>query len=112
MVTAPTDKLVDCPALAALSVISGKWTTRILWVLREGSCDFGALRRALGGVSAKVLTDHLKALEAEGVILRRERSEAGVVHVSYAYSDYGRTLIPALDALGQWGLTHAARDRG
>ncbi len=109
--TAPEDdlKLFHCPALVALKVVSGKWKTRILWLLRERPFHFGDLRRRLPGVSAKVLTDQIRELEEAGVIERNSEVRNGVEHVVYAYSDYGRTLVPALDALGHWGLTHSNR---
>ncbi len=106
----PQAKLFDCPVLTALGAISGKWKTRILWLLRERPYHFNELKRTLPGVSAKVLTEQIQQLEEDGVIIRREDMRNGVLHVDYRYSAYGRTLIPALDALGDWGLIHAGRD--
>ena len=103
-------KLFDCPALSALKTVSGKWKTRILWLLRDRPYHFGELRRALPGVSAKVLRDQAFALEREGIVERREEMQQGVTFVFYSYSAYGRSLIPVLDALGNWGLVHAARE--
>ena len=99
-------KLFDCPALSALKVISGKWKTRILWLLRERPYHFGDLRRTLPGVSAKVLTEQIQQLEDARIVVRRETTRNGVTFADYQYSNYGRTLIPALDSLGNWGLTH------
>jgi len=105
----PDPKMLDCPALVTIQLIAGKWKTRILWHLRQGGAGFGELRRALPGVSAKVLADHLDDLVRDGLLLRTQHSEANVVRSSYRYSDYGLTLIPVLDALGYWGLAHAGR---
>lgn len=106
--TAPDrlSKLHDCPALWALTPIMGKWKTRILWLLRDGPHHFGDLRKTLPGVSAKVLDEQLKQLESDGLITRREDVQGGVRYVFYAYSDHGRSLIPLLDGLGDWGLRH------
>jgi len=104
------EKLIDCPALVALKVISGKWKTRILWLLRERPHHFGEIRAVLPGVSAKVLTEQLRQLQAEGVIEAHQRPEAGVTYVMYRYSAYGETLIPALDLLGHWGLEHRNKE--
>lgn len=101
-------KMTDCPALVTIQLVAGKWKTRILWHLREGSAGFGDIKRALPGISAKVLTDHLDALVADGLVARRQWAKANVVHTAYDYTDYGRTLIPVLDALGHWGLVHRA----
>ena len=102
-------KLEHCPALVAIGVISGKWKTRILWQLRSGPIHFGELRRKLKGVSPKMLTEHLRQLEADGLI-RRETETAGRTSMSvYRFTDYGLTLVPALDRLGEWGAAHERR---
>jgi DNA-binding HxlR family transcriptional regulator len=106
--TPKTDpKMLDCPALITIQLVSGKWKTRILWHLRQGGAGFGELRRALPGVSAKVLTDHLDALVEDGLLARSQHLENNVIRSSYRYTDYGLTLIPVLDALGEWGVAHA-----
>lgn len=101
-------KMLDCPALVTIKLISGKWKTRILWHLRAGAAGFGDLKRVLPGISPKVLTEHLDALVADGLLTRSQRTLNNVVHSSYAYSNYGLTLVPVLDGLGNWGVTHAA----
>ena len=53
----------------------------------------------------------LKALEAERIVDRRQFLDGAVVAAEYSYTDYGRTLIPALDALGNWGVIHNDRNR-
>ncbi len=100
------DKLFHCPALTAIKLISGKWKTRILWLLRDRPMHFGELRKTLPGVSAKVLDQQLCQLEADRLIARREDIRGGVRFVTYAYTDYGRGLIPVLDGLGDWGIDH------
>jgi DNA-binding HxlR family transcriptional regulator len=102
-------KLLHCPALQALQVISGKWKTRVLWLLRDRPYHFGELRRTLPGVSAKVLAAQIHELEHDGLVSREERTLQGVVHAFYSYTDYGRQLVPLLDALGHWGLAHEVR---
>ena len=106
--TRPDPKMTDCPALVTVRLIAGKWKTRILWHLRDGACGFGDLRRALPSVSAKVLTDHLDALVRDGLLSRTSILEGNVTHSVYQYSAFGRTLIPVLDAMGNWGLAHGA----
>lgn len=109
--TAPPQlqKLFDCPVLTALKPISGKWKTRILWLLRDRPHHFGDLRKTLPGVSAKVPDEQLKQLERDGLVVRREELQGAMKFVFYAYSDYGRSLIPLLDGLGDWGLAHKSR---
>jgi len=60
-----------CPMDALLRLLMGPWTTYILWVLRtHGPTRFGALKRHVAGVSAKMLTERLRLLEAAGVVAR------------------------------------------
>ena len=103
------NKLRDCPALLTLRVLSGKWKTRILWALRPSAKRFGQLRRALPDVSSKVLTSQLRELESAGIIRRTTFKQGAVTVVDYEYTPYGKTLIPALDALGEWGLKNFDR---
>jgi DNA-binding HxlR family transcriptional regulator len=101
--------MLNCPALVTIQLLSGKWKTRILWHLRSGGAGFGELRRALPGVSSKVLSEHLDDLVRDGLLVRSQQSDNNVVRSSYRYSDYGLTLIPLLDVIGSWGLAHAER---
>ena len=102
-------KLEHCPALVAIKVISGKWKTRILWQLRSGPIHFGDLRRKLEGVSPKMLSEHLKQLETDGLIRRDIETVGGTSLSSYRFTDYGKTLVPSLDSLGEWGIAHERR---
>ena len=100
-------KMLDCPALVTVKLISGKWRTRILWHLRSGSAGFGDLKRALPGISPKVLTEHLDELVNDGLLTKTRRIEDKVVHFDYSYSEYGLSMVPVLDAIGNWGIAHA-----
>ena len=105
------EKMDDCPALVTLKTISGKWKTRILWLLRSGDIQFNELRRKLKTVSAKVLTEHLRQLERDGIVHCIKSREGGVEISHYGFTHYGSTLIPLLDALGEWGLTHGSSEQ-
>lgn len=101
------DKMRDCPVMATIQAIGGKWKPRILWRLREGAASFGEISRVVG-VSEKVLHENLRALMRDGLILRRPVKAGEVVFVQYSFSDYGMSLVPVLDAMGAWGLQHQA----
>ncbi|MEO8244288.1 MAG: helix-turn-helix domain-containing protein [bacterium] len=101
-------KLLHCPALVTIKAIAGKWKTRVLWLLRDHPHHFGELRDALPGVSAKVLTDQLRELDAAGLIAARDDLRHGVTYRLYGFTDHGRSLIPILDLLGEWGVKHDA----
>ncbi len=102
------DKMRDCPVIATIEVIGGKWKPRILWRLRDGPATFGDLRRYVG-VSEKVLSENLAALQRDGIVSRQPLKEGDMVYVEYDYTCYGRSLVPVLDAMGGWGLGHDAR---
>lgn len=104
-------KLADCPALVTIRVVSGKWKTRILWLLRSDTMQFGELRRQLNGISAKMLTEHLRQLEKDDIIFHRKESLGEIKVSHYGYTNYGSTLIPVLDKIGSWGLAHEQRAR-
>lgn len=105
------DKMRDCPVMATIEVIGGKWKPRILWRLRDGPATFGDLRRTVG-VSEKVLSENLAALQRDGIVSRQPLKEGDMVYVEYHYTGYGRSLVPVLDAMGGWGLGHDARKSG
>ena len=93
---------------ATIDVIGGKWKPLVLWHLHFGEHRFGELRRAIPGVSEKMLPQHLRELEADGIISRRDLG--GVPpRVEYALTEFGNTLINALRPLCEWGQAHMER---
>ncbi|KPF47446.1 helix-turn-helix domain-containing protein [Rhizobium sp. AAP43] len=102
------DKIRDCPVMETIKVIGGKWKPRILWHLRAGPATFGDLRRVVG-ISEKVLHENLLALARDDIVSRTPVKEGDMVYVEYDYTDYGRSLVPVLNAMGGWGLIHAGQ---
>jgi len=98
-------KTFHCPVEAALDVIGGKWKPLILWALGDEVMRFGELQKALPGVNTKMLTKQLRELEEDGVISRTVYPEVPP-RVEYAITDFGRTLIPILQALCNWGAEY------
>ncbi|MEU7976970.1 MULTISPECIES: helix-turn-helix domain-containing protein [Micromonospora] len=93
-----------CGLDAAIEVISGKWKVVILWALSDRHRRFGELRRLIG-VSEKVLFQHLRELEADGIV-HRETSPGLPLRVQYSLTDRGQALNQALKPLGAWGREH------
>ncbi|WP_405397427.1 winged helix-turn-helix transcriptional regulator [Streptomyces microflavus] len=91
-----------CGIDAAMDVIGGKWKVLILWALDEKPCRFGELRRAVPGVTEKVLSSHLKELEDNGIVHREEYAEVPP-RVEYSLTPRGVSLNVALAPLGEWG---------
>ncbi|MFG3258382.1 winged helix-turn-helix transcriptional regulator [Streptomyces sp. NPDC048172] len=95
-----------CGIDAAIDVVGGKWKVLILWALDDaGTCRFGQLKRALPGVTEKVLASHLRELESDGIV-RREAYAETVPRVEYSLTPLGVSLNEALAPLGAWGRTH------
>lgn len=91
-----------CGLDAALRVVGGKWKPLILFFLAKGTMRYGALKRAVSGVSDKVLIQQLKELEAHGIITRTDYGEIPP-RVDYSLTPLGRTLAEALRPLCVWG---------
>jgi DNA-binding HxlR family transcriptional regulator len=98
-----------CPLDLCLKFLSSTWTTRIIWFLSCGSRRFGDLRRDLGNISTKVLTQRLRTMEARGVILRTALPTSPA-KVEYSLTTLGREFQPVLDAMiavaGKLGRDH------
>ena len=100
------EKISECPVTTAIAIIAGKWKPTILCELRDGARRFSDLKRDVPGISEKVLTTHLRDLEADGIVSRREFRDGAVLATEYAFTDYGLTLKPILSALADWGTRH------
>ncbi|GAA0983145.1 winged helix-turn-helix transcriptional regulator [Nocardiopsis tropica] len=102
MVTRRGADAYHCGIDAAMDVIGGKWKVLILWALEERAHRFGELRRALDGVTEKVLASHLRELEDDGIVHREDFGEVPP-RVEYSLTPLGRSLNDALAPLGDWG---------
>jgi len=93
-----------CPMDAILRLLSGPWTTHILWVLNDqGPQRFGVLKRAVIGISTRVLTERLRMLQEAGVIWR-EQTQTIPPAVTYGLTSRGEDLRQVLDSLGEIAL--------
>jgi DNA-binding HxlR family transcriptional regulator len=97
-----------CPLYTAIGVIEGRWKPMLFQRLSWRPHGFGELRRAMPGVSSKVLREQLRQMEADGLIAKRALSPAHA-GVRYRLTPYGRTLGPVFNALWQWGTKHLRR---
>lgn len=110
MAKAPRTGPYICGIDAALDVVSGKWKGLILWELEaHGVRRFAELRRGLPGISEKMLTQHLREMEADGLVHREVYAEVPP-RVEYSLTDQGRALNQALVPLGAWGQERLRRD--
>lgn len=88
-----------CPMHGLLNLLSGPWTTYILWLIRlNGELRFGEIKKQMPGISAKVLTERLRMLEEVG-ILNREQEMTIPPKVTYSFTDRGHELERLLDTV-------------
>lgn len=106
--------LSTCPSRQLMDRIGDKWVVLVICALREEPRRYSELRRKLAGVSEKMLTQTLRALERDGLVSRAVT--AGVPpRVDYALTDLGRSLLGPIEVLKSWAEqnmqhVHAARE--
>jgi DNA-binding HxlR family transcriptional regulator len=89
--------------------LQGKWRLHILWSLRSGPVRIGQLGRLIPGASKKVLAQHLRKLEADGIIVRKDMSDM-VLHIEYELSNAFRHIVcDLLDRLSEAGAMYLAK---
>ncbi|MDO5142245.1 MAG: helix-turn-helix domain-containing protein [Eubacteriales bacterium] len=101
-------ELPACPVAVTVRLIGSKWKLLILRDLLERPWRFNELRRSLDGISQKVLTDDLRAMEADGLITRTVYAEVPP-RVEYALTELGASMRPILEAMQAWGEAYQAR---
>jgi DNA-binding HxlR family transcriptional regulator len=95
----------ECPIDAMLSVIDGRWKGTILWRLTEGPMRTSELRRSIPGITERMLIRHLQELVHDGILVRQQENAVPPC-VRYSISDYGMTMMPALEVICTWGRKH------
>ncbi len=95
----------DADLRLAFGLLGKPWTGMVLGRLGDGPMGFAELGRAVEGISQSVLSDRLTSLAGVGLLVR-EVTPGPPVSVSYALTDDGRALLPALEALARWAHEH------
>ena len=106
MTTPSAHSLPRCPVEVTLSLISSRWVVLILRELIYGTRRFGQIRKALGGVSTKVLTQNLRTMEENGLLTRETFAEVPP-RVEYTLTALGQSLRPVLLSMVEWGSQYA-----
>jgi DNA-binding HxlR family transcriptional regulator len=105
----PRPNLVEgCPLTAAQAAFGGKWKLIIIYWLADSPTHFTALRRQMPDISAKVLAEQLRELIADEIV---DRHSSGRVPapVLYSLTEYGKSVLPIVEATRQWGNQHMRR---
>jgi DNA-binding HxlR family transcriptional regulator len=103
-------KNINCPVTATLELIGGKWKTIILYALLSGKRRFGEIAVRIPDISRKVLTEQLKELETDGLILRESYKEIPP-RVEYSLTDLSKSLSPVFRELEIWGTENVLAKR-
>ena len=96
------EELPDCPVATTVQLIGNKWKLLIIRNLLVRPWRFNELQKSLEGISQKVLTESLRSMESDGIIVRTVYAEVPP-RVEYSLSELGETLRPILDAMQAWG---------
>ena len=94
-----------CPVNTTLDIIGGKWKALILYHLIDDTQRFNELRRRLPGITQRMLTLQLKELASDGII-HREVYPVVPPKVEYSLTEFGRTLLPVIEAMHHWGMAY------
>lgn len=102
------EELPECAVATTVQVIGSKWKLLILRNLLQRPWRFNELKKDLEGISQKVLTDSLRAMEADGIVDRTVYAEVPP-RVEYALNELGETLRPIIKAMEEWGIQYKNR---
>jgi DNA-binding HxlR family transcriptional regulator len=106
-----TQPLDTCPVCATADLICGKWTILIIRDLAAGCSRFCELERSLTGISPRTLSLRLRALEEEGIVLRRTFPEVPP-RVEYTLTSKGMALLPLIEDMRRYGREWLKTERG
>ncbi|MET3288822.1 UNVERIFIED_CONTAM: DNA-binding HxlR family transcriptional regulator [Brevibacillus sp. OAP136] len=94
-----------CPIETVIHVLGGKWKPTILWLLLDSTKRFSELEKLIPGVTQKMLAQHLRELENDRLVTRTVYPSVPP-KVEYSLSEYGKTLVPVMEVMCEWGETH------
>ncbi|WP_114309666.1 winged helix-turn-helix transcriptional regulator [Winogradskyella arenosi] len=96
-------KEYPCCASLTMGLIGGKWKTVILFHLMNEKLRYNELRKAMPAVTERTLSLQLKALEEDGLLKRKVYTSKPPLKVEYSLTDFGKTLIPLIQSIADWG---------
>lgn len=99
------EELPPCPVATCFQLFGNKWKIYIIQQLQERPFGFNELRRAIPGISQKVLSSNLKEMEAAGLIVRKVIPDTPI-RTEYSLSDVGESLKPIIESMVEWGSNY------
>ena len=101
------DKSFYCPVELTLSAIGGKWKVLLLWKMHARTMRYGEFRKALPEITHKMLSQSLKEMERDGLVIRKVYNVVPPM-VEYSLSEEGLRMMPVLDSMMRWGIQYGA----
>ena len=98
----PVHESTSCSVAACAEIVGAKWTAILVHDLSEGARRFSELEHSCGGISPRTLSERLRALEHEGIVVRRSYPESPP-RVEYELTEKGEALLPIIDAMRGFG---------
>lgn len=102
------EEMPACPVATTVQMIGSKWKLLIMRNLLARPWRFNELKRDLEGISQKVLTDSLRSMEADGIVIRTVYPEVPP-RVEYSLSELGESMRPIIKSMEQWGLDYKSK---
>lgn len=102
-------ELPACPVETTLMLISDRWKVLIIRDLLDGTKRFGELKKSVGNISQKVLTENLRSMEEDGLLMREVFPEVPP-RVEYTLTQTGYSLKPILDSMVDWGMAYKEKN--
>jgi DNA-binding HxlR family transcriptional regulator len=99
----------NCPIEVTLDLIGGKYKSLILWLLLDKTMRFNEIKKQLPSATQKMLTQQLRDLENDGIVIRKVYAEIPP-KVEYSLSDFGKSLKPILESMCAWGIDYFKQD--
>jgi DNA-binding HxlR family transcriptional regulator len=99
----------NCPVTATMGVIGGKWKILILYLISNDINRFGKMGMVLKDISKQMLTTQLRELEQDGILERKIYPEIPP-RVEYFLTERGRSLLPVIESMKEWGLQYVLRN--
>lgn len=105
------DEMPACPVATTVQMIGSKWKLLIMRNLLARPWRFNELKKDLEGISQKVLTDSLRSMEDDGIVIRTVYPEVPP-RVEYALSELGESMRPIIKSMELWGLDYKSNSKG
>ena len=96
-------RIFHCAMDITMEYVGGKWKTVVLWYLKNGTHRFAELKKLIPDITEKMLSIQLKKVEESGLIKRKVYGTKPPIRVEYSLTEFGKTLVPALNAIAKWG---------